>query len=89
MNVRWAGAAVALLIVAAFGLITDTYPFVAELAALAFLLIGFHLLPLRVRNRTRGAAIILLILGITAGIFLALAASQGPLVCGAPNAPPC
>jgi hypothetical protein len=78
-----------LLIIAVFGLITDTYAFVAELAALAFLLIGFHLLPLRVRNRTRGAAIILLILGITAGIFLSLAASQGPLVCGAPNSPPC
>jgi hypothetical protein len=79
MNVRWAGAAAALLIVAVFGLATDTYPFVAELAALAFLFVGFHLLPLRVRNRTRGAAIILLILGITAGIFVALAASQGPL----------
>ena len=76
-NIGWVGAAVATLIIAAFGLITHAYsPFVVELAALAFLFVGFHLLPLRMRNRTRGAAIVLLILGIIAGIFLIIASEQ-------------
>lgn len=67
------------------GFVIDWGYIAVELLVLAAIIFGITKVP----TRWRGLAIFFTTIIIAIALVISVAAAQGPLVCGAPNAPPC